>query len=304
MGGPTSGSGATRRKATQGENRSSRARSRPRVTPDGVADTIVELRRERMTYRRVAEIGGVSESTVGRILRCAGLNGLSQLEPAEPDNRYEHDAAGEMLHLDVRKPGRSSVRGTASPATRAQRRRMGVRPRRHRRPQPRRAFSAAKRCEEGRPPLPLPRHSLPRRPDGQRRRRPVAALRLAVSQARPGASADSAVPTANERQGRALHPDRACANGPTRRATGTRSSAPRSCRAGCTSTTAPAAPHSWLLAADQLQRTFREQLTKHTWPIASDRQVMERRRAQGVPTRPASLALSRSRLRRAARRCP
>ena len=36
----------------------------------------------------------------------AGLNRLSHLEPARPDNRYEHEAPGDLLHLDIKKLGR------------------------------------------------------------------------------------------------------------------------------------------------------------------------------------------------------
>lgn len=42
----------------------------------------------------------------GRLLQRWGLNRLSALEPATPDNRYEHEAPGDLLHLDIKKLGR------------------------------------------------------------------------------------------------------------------------------------------------------------------------------------------------------
>jgi hypothetical protein len=43
---------------------------------------------------------------VGRLLQRAGLNRLSALEPAELVRRYEHEAPGNPLHLDIKKLGR------------------------------------------------------------------------------------------------------------------------------------------------------------------------------------------------------
>ncbi len=43
---------------------------------------------------------------MARILRRVGLNRLAALEPAKSDNCYEHDALGDLLHLDIKKLGR------------------------------------------------------------------------------------------------------------------------------------------------------------------------------------------------------
>jgi transposase InsO family protein len=43
---------------------------------------------------------------VARVLRRAGLNRLSALDPVPPVTRYEHDAPGDLLHLDIKKLGR------------------------------------------------------------------------------------------------------------------------------------------------------------------------------------------------------
>lgn len=87
-------------------NRSSRPRRCPSQTKSNIAKRILKLRRQRQTYRQIALVVGISQSTVGRILARAGLNRLAHLEPAGPDNRYEHDAPGDLLHLDIKKLGR------------------------------------------------------------------------------------------------------------------------------------------------------------------------------------------------------
>ena len=72
-----------------------RARSAvPRAIAPAKALAIVELRRRRLTQARIAASLGVSKSTVGRVLTRAGLSRLSDLEPAEPVVRYEHEAPG------------------------------------------------------------------------------------------------------------------------------------------------------------------------------------------------------------------
>jgi len=67
---------------------------------------IVELRRRRLTQARIAASVGLSKSTVGRVLKRAGLSRLSDLEPCEPAVRYEHDHPGDLVHIDIKKLGR------------------------------------------------------------------------------------------------------------------------------------------------------------------------------------------------------
>jgi len=84
--------------------------SRPKISPAAItaqkALAIVELRRQRLTQACIARSLGVSKSTVGRVLRRAGLSKLSDLLPVEPIRRYEHAAPGDMLHIDTKKLGR------------------------------------------------------------------------------------------------------------------------------------------------------------------------------------------------------
>ncbi|KCV29027.1 homeodomain-like domain protein [Bordetella pertussis H934] len=94
----------------QGQAGSADASSRPTVSPRAIAPAkalaIVELRRKRLTQARIAQALGVSASTVSRVLARAGLSHLADLEPAEPVVRYEHQAPGDLLHIDIKKLGR------------------------------------------------------------------------------------------------------------------------------------------------------------------------------------------------------
>jgi transposase InsO family protein len=85
---------------------SSRPVRSPRALAPGKALGIVELRRRRLTQARIAQALEVSASTVSRVLARAGLSKLRDLEPGEPVQRYEHDAPGELLHIDIKKLGR------------------------------------------------------------------------------------------------------------------------------------------------------------------------------------------------------
>ena len=87
-------------------DRSSRPARSPRSISPGKALAIVELRRRRLTQARIASSVGVSASTVGRVLARANLSKLSDLAPSEPVQRYEHEAPGQLLHIDTKKLGR------------------------------------------------------------------------------------------------------------------------------------------------------------------------------------------------------
>ena len=85
---------------------SSRPLRSPRSIEPATALLIVELRRRRLLHSKIARSVGVSESTVSRVLARAGLSKLSDLQPAEPVQRYEHAAPGDLLHIDTKKLGR------------------------------------------------------------------------------------------------------------------------------------------------------------------------------------------------------
>lgn len=92
-------------------DRSSRPVLSPRAIDSSKALTIVELRKKRMTQARIAEYLSVSKATVSRVLARAGLARLSDLEPTEPVQRYEHERPGDLIHIDTKKLGRIEKTG-------------------------------------------------------------------------------------------------------------------------------------------------------------------------------------------------
>jgi transposase InsO family protein len=87
-------------------DRSSAPRRIPHRTSGDRVEVIALLRRLRMTSTEIAECLGMALSTVSAVLTRSGLGKLSRLDPLEPPNRYERRAAGELLHIDVKKLGR------------------------------------------------------------------------------------------------------------------------------------------------------------------------------------------------------
>ena len=87
-------------------DRSSRPHTCPHAIAPQVVDQVLAQRRSRRTYRQIAGQLPVSPSTVARLLRRAGLYRLAELEPALPENRYEHPKPGDLLHLDIKKLAR------------------------------------------------------------------------------------------------------------------------------------------------------------------------------------------------------
>ena len=60
---------------------------------------------------RIAEETGVSRATVGRIPARHGLNRWRDPEPSEPVVRYERDRPGDLIHIDIKKPGKFTRTG-------------------------------------------------------------------------------------------------------------------------------------------------------------------------------------------------
>jgi transposase InsO family protein len=88
------------------EDRSSRPRRLRNPTPPEVVEQIIILRRQRLCGQHIAKETGVSPSTVSRVLRAVRLSRARDLDPPAPMVRYEREAAGEMIHLDIKKLGR------------------------------------------------------------------------------------------------------------------------------------------------------------------------------------------------------
>jgi transposase InsO family protein len=87
-------------------DRSSRPHRLRQPTSAELVARVEALRRERWTGQRIAQQTGLSRATVSRILRRAKLSRMRDLEPKPPAQRYEHAAAGDLLHLDIKKLGR------------------------------------------------------------------------------------------------------------------------------------------------------------------------------------------------------
>ena len=99
------------------EDRSSAPKRVPsRLESDRLA-AIEALRRLRMTAAEIAEVLGMALSTVSRWLARIGLGKRSRLAPPEPPNRYERKRAGELIHVDVKKLGRISIKGAGHRVT-------------------------------------------------------------------------------------------------------------------------------------------------------------------------------------------
>ena len=92
-------------------DRSSRPACSPRAIDGSKALTIVELRKKCMTQARIAEYLSLSKAMVSRVLKRAGLARLSDLGPAEPVQRYEHERPGDLIHFDTKKLGRIETTG-------------------------------------------------------------------------------------------------------------------------------------------------------------------------------------------------
>ena len=98
------------------QDRSSRPASMPRRTPPHVEEGVVAAREQlRVGPAFLAEVTGVPERTITRILRRAGMPRLAECDPLtgqvirasrQSFQRYERDHAGALIHVDVKKLGR------------------------------------------------------------------------------------------------------------------------------------------------------------------------------------------------------
>jgi transposase InsO family protein len=88
------------------KDHTSRPRISPRSTSSERVQRVEQLRRERWTGVRIAQATGLSRATVSRILVRLKLNKVGMLEPSIPVIRYERDAPGDLLHIDIKKLAR------------------------------------------------------------------------------------------------------------------------------------------------------------------------------------------------------
>lgn len=91
------------------EDRSSRPHRSPRQTEPRLQLGARVLRQQRWTCAEIAGAVGVSPATIARGLRRVGLSRRLRMEPPPMGRRYEHAAAGDLVHLDTKKLGR--IRG-------------------------------------------------------------------------------------------------------------------------------------------------------------------------------------------------
>jgi transposase InsO family protein len=87
-------------------DRSSAPRRCPRRLPEAVILEVERLRRQRMTGPAIASALGLARSTAGLVLRRLGLGKLAALEPRPAVVRYERDAPGELIHIDIKTLGK------------------------------------------------------------------------------------------------------------------------------------------------------------------------------------------------------
>lgn len=83
-------------------DRSSRPHRQPRRLDAARTAGILACRQARATAWEISARLGVPRSTVALVLRRAGLNRVSQLDPPPVIQRYEWPHAGDLLHLDIK----------------------------------------------------------------------------------------------------------------------------------------------------------------------------------------------------------
>jgi transposase InsO family protein len=87
-------------------DRTSRPHKLYRPTSSELQTQVETLRCTRMPCWKIAIRLGLSRATVARICKRRGLSRLSSLEVKPPVIRYEKQAPGEMIHIDIKKLGR------------------------------------------------------------------------------------------------------------------------------------------------------------------------------------------------------
>jgi transposase len=76
-----------------------------RLSPEAEAQIVALRRQTGWGPRSLSAALGRPASTIWRVLRRHGLS-RAERQPRPPANRYEYDAVGELVHLDIKKLGR------------------------------------------------------------------------------------------------------------------------------------------------------------------------------------------------------
>jgi transposase InsO family protein len=97
-------------------DRSSAPRRVPHRTSPQRVEVIRALRQLRFTGPEIASCLAMPPSTVSAVLKRSGMGKLGRLG-LEPARRYEWARPGELVHIDVKKLGRISVRGAGHRVT-------------------------------------------------------------------------------------------------------------------------------------------------------------------------------------------
>jgi transposase InsO family protein len=84
------------------EDGSSRPHRQPRTLDLARTTAILAYRQQRATAWEISARVGVPRSTVALVLRRAGLNRVSRLDPPAVIQRYEWPHAGDLLHVDIK----------------------------------------------------------------------------------------------------------------------------------------------------------------------------------------------------------
>lgn len=90
------------------QDRSSRPNSSPNRTPQQLVRKVIHLRwKQRLGPVGIAARLGMPASTVHAVLVRCHVHRLNQVDvkTGEPARRYEHDAPGALIHVDVKKLG-------------------------------------------------------------------------------------------------------------------------------------------------------------------------------------------------------
>jgi len=87
-------------------DRSSRPGRSPTALSPEIVVRVAELRRQRLTGRRIAGVVGLPVARVHRMLRRLAMNRLQSLETPPPTRRYQWEKPGDLLHIDIKKLGR------------------------------------------------------------------------------------------------------------------------------------------------------------------------------------------------------